>query len=117
MVCNLKTVHPLESLKQNPKFIFIEFPACQGSELLTPLPQGSSDDGNATLRLHFLKPFTKEEVIILKFTLIIKQLVLDKLLVIFLKISTIIIIEEEVVVVIATFTLKNLTTDYRPLSR
>ena len=53
----------------------------------------------------------------MKFTLIIKQLVLDKLLVIFLKISTIIIIEEEVVVVIATFTLKNLTTDYRPLSR
>ena len=33
----------------------------------TSRSQGSSDDGNATLRLHFLKPFTKEEVESFKF--------------------------------------------------
>ena len=37
----------------------------------TSRSQGSSDDGNATLRLHFLKPFTKEEVESFKFSSLI----------------------------------------------
>jgi len=44
-------------------FILKSF-ACTSPEWTYQFSQlkGSSDDGNATLRLHFLKPFTKEEV-------------------------------------------------------
>jgi len=51
------------SLDWDEGFILKSF-ACTSPEWTYQFSQlkGSSDDGNATLRLHFLKPFTKEEV-------------------------------------------------------
>ena len=47
---------------------YVAFLAKQNYLKMNTAPsQGSSDDGNATLRLHFLKPFTKEEVESFKF--------------------------------------------------